>query len=94
MTTVLNLIRDWYLSFESSEQIIAPLAAYVRTWTPTDASLVHPQHNYLSAESHVLDTLVWLPLLTVQFFYGAMLERRDRANGRLAPPSLKAGSDR
>lgn len=87
----MNAIRGWYLSFESNQQIIAPLAALFRHWKPTDAALVHAQHNYLSPESHALDTCVWLPLLTLQFFYGANLERLDRASGRLRAPTRRAG---
>jgi hypothetical protein len=76
-------LRDWYLSLERDSRLIQPLASIVRTWAPRDAALLHPQHNYLSAEAHVLDTCVWLPVLTLQLVYGAWLERRDRP--RLTP---------
>lgn len=83
----MSFLKDWYLSLERDTHIVQPLASIVRSWTPTDVALIHPQHLYLSPEAHVVDTLVWLPVLTLQFVYGAWLERRDRRAQRLTPVS-------
>jgi hypothetical protein len=79
----------WYTSFESVPLVTA-LGASVRALTVVEP--LHERHNYLSAEAHVLDTLVWLPFLALQFALGAYLERRARAAGALVRVQATARS--